>query len=47
MEQVADILIFFIDLLTDTKILGVPLIVWTVIPLLLGLLVNFLKGKKE
>lgn len=47
MEQVADILIFFIDLLTDTKILGVSLIVWTVIPLLLGLLVNFLKGKKE
>lgn len=46
MEYLGNLLVTLISLITDTKLLNVPLIVWLIIPLLLGLLVQFLKGKK-
>lgn len=47
MEYLGNLLVTLISLITDTKLLNVPLIVWLIIPLLLSLLVQFLKGKKE
>lgn len=47
MEYLGDLLVQLIGLITDTKLLNVPLIVWLLIPLLLGVLIQFLKGKKE
>lgn len=47
MEYLGNLLVALISLITDTKLLNIPLIVWLIIPLLLGLLVQFLKGKKE
>lgn len=47
MEYLANLLISLINILTETHILGMPLLVWLLIPLLLGLLIQFLKGKKE
>lgn len=35
------------NLLTETKVYDVPLMVWLVIPLLLLLVVSFLKGSKD
>lgn len=47
MEYLGNLLVTLISLITDTKLLNIPLIVWLIIPLLLSLLVQFLKGKKE
>ena len=34
-------------ILIDCDILGMPLLVWFIIPVLLGLIISFLKGKKD
>lgn len=47
METVVDILSNFFGILLDTQILGMPLLVWTIIPVVLGLVISFLKGKKD
>lgn len=47
MEFLANLLVSLVNLLTTTKVLDMPLLVWLLIPLLLGLLIQFLKGKKE
>lgn len=47
METVVDILSNFFSILLDTQILGMPLLVWAIIPVVLGLVISFLKGKKD
>lgn len=47
METVVDILSNFFGILLDTQILGMPLLVWAIIPVVLGLVISFLKGKKD
>lgn len=47
MEYLGDLLVQLIGLITSTKLLDVPLIIWLLIPLLLGLLIQFLKGKQK
>lgn len=34
-------------ILIDTEILGMPLLVWFIIPVVLGLIISFIRGKKE
>lgn len=34
-------------LLTNNKVFNIPILVWFLIALLLGLIINFIKGKKE
>ena len=47
METVVDILSNLFDILFDTQILGMPILVWAIIPVVLGLVISFLKGKKD
>ena len=47
MESAANLIVSFFGILTDNEVLGMPLIVWLIIPLVLGLVINFLKGKKD
>ena len=47
MQTVIDVLISLFSILISTQLFGMPLIVWLLIPLLLGLIINFLKGKKD
>lgn len=47
MQTVVDILSNFFGILLDTQILGMPLLVWAIIPVVLGLVISFLKGKKD
>ena len=47
MQTVIEVLTSLFSILTSTQLLGMPLIVWLLIPLLLGLIINFLKGKKD
>lgn len=43
----SDIFISILNLLKDTEVLDIPLIVWLLIPLLFTLIISFVKGKKE
>lgn len=47
METVVDILSNLFGILLDTQILGMPILVWAIIPVVLGLVISFLKGKKD
>lgn len=47
MDTVVNSIVSFFSILTDKSVFGMPLIVWFLIPLILGLVVNFLKGKKD
>lgn len=35
------------DILTGNSIAGMPLFMWLLLPLVFGLIINFIKGKKE
>ena len=41
----SDLFISLFNLLFDVKLLEVPLLVWLLIPLLFGLIIQFVKGK--
>ena len=47
MEFIIDTFKSLFNILLSTDILGMPLLVWGIIPTVLGLLISFLKGKKE
>lgn len=47
MELLIDLLTSAYNIGMNIKILGIPFIVWIIIPLLIGLLVDFIKGKKS
>lgn len=47
MQTVVDILSNLFGILFDTQILGMPILVWAIIPVVLGLVISFLKGKKD
>lgn len=47
MDTVVNSAVSFFSILTDKSVFGMPLLVWLIIPLVLGLVVNFLKGKKD
>lgn len=43
----SDLIISFINILTDNEVYGLPLIVWAVIPCVIGAIVLFVKGSNE
>lgn len=43
----SEYIISLINILTDTEIAGMPLLVWALIPCIIGAVVNFVKGSKE
>lgn len=47
MEIVVDILNNLFGILFDIQILGMPILVWAIMPVVLGLIISFLKGKKD
>lgn len=47
MQELIDIFVSCFNILNNIKILNISLLVWAIIPILIGLLVQFLKGKKE
>lgn len=47
MQELIDIFVSCFNILNNIKVLNISLLVWSIIPILIGLLVQFLKGKKE
>lgn len=47
METVINIFTALFSILTENKIVGIPIIVWFIIALVLGLIIQYIKGKKE
>ncbi len=47
METIVSIFTSLFSILTDNKIVGVPILVWFIIALVLGLIIQYIKGKKE
>lgn len=35
------------NVLNSVQIMGMPLFMWLLLPLIFGLIINFIKGKKE
>lgn len=46
MNAITDLLITMFKLLTDNGILGIPLLVWFLLPPVFGLIFKFIQGKK-
>lgn len=47
MDFLTDLIVSLFNFLNTTQLLGIPLLVWFIIPLVLGFVITFLKGKKE
>lgn len=47
MEFIVSAINNLFKILIDCDILGMPLLVWFLIPVVLSLIISFLKGKKE
>lgn len=47
MQELIDIVVSIFGIFNDIKILNISLLVWAIIPILIGLIVTFIKGKKE
>ena len=47
MEFIVTALNNIFKILIDCDILGMPLLVWFIIPVILSLIISFLKGKKD
>ena len=47
MDTIVDALSSFFGILVDTNVLGMPILVWAIIPVVLSLVISFLKGKKQ
>lgn len=43
----SDFIISLINILTDNQVEGLPLLVWSVIPCIIGAVVLFVKGSNE
>ncbi len=46
METLLNIFSTLFSILTDNKILGMPILVWLLISLLIGFLINYIKGRQ-
>lgn len=46
METLLNIFSTLFSILTDNKILGMPILVWLLISLLIGFIINYIKGHK-
>lgn len=46
MSEIIELFTDLFAILNTSKILGMPLIVWLIIPLLFTFLIRFIKGKK-
>lgn len=46
METLLNIFSVLFSILTDNKIVGIPILVWLLISLLIGFLINFIKGRQ-
>ena len=47
MSELVNIFVSLFGILNDIKILNISLLVWALIPILIGLIIQFIKGKKE
>lgn len=47
MSELINLIISAFGILTNNSWLGMPLLVWILIPCLFGIITHFLKGKKE
>ena len=47
MDFIVSVLSNSFKILIDAEILGMPLLVWAIIPVVLGLIISFVRGKKE
>lgn len=47
MDFIVSALNNFFKILIDCDILGMPFLVWIIIPVVLSLIISFMKGKKE
>lgn len=45
-NMITNLFVTMFNLLLDTTIFGVPLLVWFIIPTLIGIFLNFIKEKK-
>lgn len=45
--MLSDFIVSFINILTDNQVAGLPLLVWAVIPCIIGAVVLFVKGSNE
>ena len=43
----SDFIVSFINSLTDNEVAGLPLLVWAIIPCIIGAVVLFVKGSSE
>lgn len=47
LESTVDIIIQFWSVLWDFKIFNISIVIWASIPLVIGLIMSFVKGNKE
>lgn len=47
MDFIVSALNNFFKILIDCDILGMPLLVWVIIPVVLSIIISFVRGKKE
>lgn len=47
MESVVDIIISLFNILFEFKILNISIVIWAVIPVVIGIIVSFIKGDKN
>ena len=46
LDNLIDLFVSLFNLLLDTKFLSIPLLVWFILPFVIGLIFNFIGGKK-
>jgi len=46
LDNVVDCLISIVNFFLDIKILNLPLLVWAIIPIVIGIILNFFTGEK-
>lgn len=47
MQELIDIIVSIFNIFNNVKILNISLLVWAIIPILITLIITFIKGKKE
>lgn len=46
MEVFIDLFITIFDLITENSFLGIPVLVWFILPAVIGVIVKFIQGKR-
>lgn len=45
-DNVIDCVISIVNFFLDIKILGLPVLIWSIIPIIVGIILNFFVGEK-